>query len=1365
MSATWVTNYELDQLCPLFEVILMAMGAIGQPVSRGHLAYTLVHSGVAPQVEPWIQNPVAMTPMLNLLKDSELAKEVNNGFWTIADRAVEMVCRRAHRKGILKALAIAGQTAYDAGNVIFNSLDRDLANFRLAFFERNSKEWIVAQERLRQTRTIDFGYSDPLTNICGQPFDPVWFEELSPKQQSHAAWALLHDQVINSRPNTDFRCWLEVRSSTGLGPVGPVLEFLILDGHLKEAEDIFDKLTTRQRNLIPIVLLKAVFDFTKRKSVEAVAGFDAVLNALRGKHQRKVVHLPGIMELFYIMTVVGLDTADSLKVAIGRLELLRRRPSFDPLVAMYEPIRRLLIHRQRAHNTEGLRPVRNEFVIGTLPIRGLARAIEIICAYLCEDRLDLEFVAAATVDLDSLSLGLFKTELTELSRRARGYANTTILPFLDLVPHNEIWEKALAEIHILTRSEDVHEEVRLAWFIWRSPESSDSYVIEPREQCRDSKKRWNRGKAISLGRLKAESVAWNFLSPQDRVIIGCIREVWRGHKFDFYAAIQALVGHPLVFWSEAEVTFARHKKIVLGQPELHVVHKDNALELKLYPSLTGDTVIVQADEHIIVKVINVTAAHRKLAEILGEGLRVPLGAEAQVLNALRAIAPMVAIRSDIILGEDAARNAGFDLAIGNSDVLLLLTPYNCGLKVQIRIEPLEGCGYRIPGEGGANLIVERNGNITSVIRDLNRETTAAGIVAAALCDVLPVDEGCNEWVIDDPKICLQLMLELEKVKNLAKIQWPKGGRLVMPKLIDMNALRLTIRRNGNWFEADGNLQIDQERVISFKELLSTSSVDGSRFVTLNDGSICVLTESFRRRLDDLRVLCEENEDRLRLHTLNVLSLESLSKGLGEFNTDLSWHTLLSKLHNSLDGPDPELPDGFCAQLRDYQLKGYQWMQRLAGAGLGACLADDMGLGKTVQSIAVLLARASNGPSLVIAPTSVCSNWEIEVKKFAPKLRIMSLREGNRAALLQLVGDFDVVICTYGLLSLESERLRQVQWGTVVLDEGQNIKNALTKRSQAAMDLNAGFRIVLSGTPIENHLAELWNLFRFLNPGLLGTIEQFRKRFQDPIEHDSNNVVLERLRHIISPFLLRRVKNKVLHELPPMTEIVLELEPSIAERTLLESLRRQYIEELDNGNDKPMQVLAALMRLRRACCNVDLVRPGLNIPSSKLEAFLELVEGLRESEHRALVFSQFVDHLNILRKALDERGVHYQYIDGSTPVRKRAEAVAAFQAGQGELFLISLKAGGTGLNLTAADYVIHMDPWWNPAVEDQASNRAYRIGQARPVTVYRLVLKDTVEQKILELHQQKRQLFDDILSEGAMATHLDAKTLLALLQEK
>jgi SNF2 family DNA or RNA helicase len=287
----------------------------------------------------------------------------------------------------------------------------------------------------------------------------------------------------------------------------------------------------------------------------------------------------------------------------------------------------------------------------------------------------------------------------------------------------------------------------------------------------------------------------------------------------------------------------------------------------------------------------------------------------------------------------------------------------------------------------------------------------------------------------------------------------------------------------------------------------------------------------------------------------------------------------------------------------------------------------------------------------------------------------------------------------------------------------------------------------------------------LNPGLLGTLDIFTKRFAGPIESGSDPRARARLRDVVRPFILRRLKSEVLHELPPRTEITLRIELEPEEKALYESLRRKAAERFENEKEKKdtLAVLAELMKLRRLCCHPDLVVPGANVEASKLDAFRELVAELLENGHKALVFSQFVDVLSILREQLDHMGVSYQYLDGSTPQKDRAKRVADFQNGQGDLFLISLKAGGTGLNLTAADFVIHYDPWWNPAVEDQASDRAYRMGQTRPVTVYRLVARGTIEEKIVELHRSKRDLASSLLEGTDTETRLDSDQLIALLQ--
>jgi hypothetical protein len=1354
MSVLWVPDFELDKLHPLPEALLMAMGAIGQPSARGHLAHTLVKSRLAPQAEPWIKNPAAMTPLLDLLKGAGLAQEATRGFWTLTHGARERVCRRAHRKGHLRALAAAGQTAYGSGQVVLDGLGRDLAALRVAFLEGTPEEWVAAQDRVRQNHGVALRLRDPLALICGEPFDAEWFETLPPALQSHAAWALLHDQAVHGVANEPFRQWLDGRSRKGLGPLGPVLELLLLEGRLAEADALLERLKPAQRALTPVALLESALRLVQGDPARAAAGFDAVVAALSQGPRRKAVHLPGLMDLFYLLALVGRGGEAALRTASERLELLGRRQAGDPVGAFHEPLQRLLLHLAGQPQRPDGRPRPD--------LRGLPRAVELLCGYLSEVRLEAGACTAAAEDLAALPLGLFRRELAEMGRRSGGGLSAAPFPFLDLVQHAESWEKALEALHTVVKPRTDERSRRLAWWVWRDPESRTPYALEPREQRLDARGAWGRGKAIGLKRLKDEGRGMDFLLPQDRVLIGCIREHWKGVELDFEGALKALVGHPVVFWSEGEVDQAQRVEVVAAQPELRVLRRGEVLELRLAPPLGEDEVMVAPDGPRRVRIISITPAHRKLAEILGQGLSVPAKAEAQVLKALGAVAPMVTVHSEAAIRDEAARKAGLTKVAGDGRLHLLLMPFHQGLKAQLRVEPLEGYGYERPGDGCASLLVERRGDKLLVDRNLKAEALAAEALRAAL-PALPLDEGLTDWMIDDPERCMTLMLELEAVQDRVKVQWPEGGRLNPPVVLGLSAMRMTLKRSGSWFDAEAEVRLDEGVVLSLQELLAATRGGEGRFVQLGQGRCVALAEAFRRRLEDLRALGEDKGRGLRLPGLSVLALDGMEDELGGLKADKGWRALTERLKTAM-ALEAEVPAGFRAELRSYQLEGYRWMRRLAAANLGACLADDMGLGKTVQTLALLLARAGEGPSLVVAPTSVCANWQQEALKFAPELKVKRFGEGDRGAVLAAAGPFDVLVCSYGLLHSEAERLREVAWATVVLDEGQAIKNAFTKRSQAAMDLRAGFRLLLSGTPVENHLAELWNLFQFLNPGLLGTMEQFRTRFQEPIERSQDPAVLARLRRLVSPFLLRRLKTEVLGELPPRTEITLELEPSEAEATFLEVLRRESLQSLEGASSQAFQVLAALTRLRRACCNPRLVHPDAEIPSSKLEAFLDLVDELRENGHRALVFSQFVDHLALLREALDARGVSYQYLDGSTAARKRAAAVKAFQAGEGELFLISLKAGGTGLNLTAADYVIHMDPWWNPAVEDQASDRAHRMGQTRPVTVYRLVLKGSVEQKIMALHGQKRQMADDLLSESALAASLDTESLMALMRD-
>jgi SNF2 family DNA or RNA helicase len=475
-------------------------------------------------------------------------------------------------------------------------------------------------------------------------------------------------------------------------------------------------------------------------------------------------------------------------------------------------------------------------------------------------------------------------------------------------------------------------------------------------------------------------------------------------------------------------------------------------------------------------------------------------------------------------------------------------------------------------------------------------------------------------------------------------------------------------------------------------------------------------------LQRLASVSEPSKSGRRVHALGAPALDAVLDDAGEVKSDAAWKKFVARIR-AAEGWTPALPPMLQAELRDYQVDGFVWMSRLARWGAGACLADDMGLGKTVQAIAVMLDRAEEGPCLVVAPTSVCPNWENEIARFAPTLRTHRLAgTGDRAGLVAGLGARDVLVSSYGMLG---ESLAGRDWQMVVLDEAQAIKNADTRRAQAVQTLRAGFRLALTGTPVENYLDELWSLFGFVNPGVLGSREGFQKRFARPIEKDKDPHARQALRALIRPFLLRRTKTAVLSELPPRTEQTVNVEMPEAERAFYEALRQRSLERI---------------------------------------AALDAPEGRRKIKILAeMVFSQFVGHLELVRAALDGKGIRYEYLDGSTPSAERGKRVASFQAGGADLFLISLRAGGTGLNLTAADYVVHLDPWWNPAVEDQASDRAHRIGQERPVTIYRLIMQDSIEQQILGLHRDKRDLATDLLDGTETTARLSEEALLDLIR--
>lgn len=450
---------------------------------------------------------------------------------------------------------------------------------------------------------------------------------------------------------------------------------------------------------------------------------------------------------------------------------------------------------------------------------------------------------------------------------------------------------------------------------------------------------------------------------------------------------------------------------------------------------------------------------------------------------------------------------------------------------------------------------------------------------------------------------------------------------------------------------------------------------------------------------------------------------------------------------------PELPKDLTATLRPYQLQGVSWLRFLRDAGLGGVLADDMGLGKTLQTLCVLGPR-----TLVVCPTSVLPNWAAELARFRPSLRV-SVYHGPGRVLDEAA---DVTLTTYALLRLDAAVLSARTWDAVVLDEAQAIKNPESQVARAAYGLKASFRLALSGTPLENRLEELWSLMHFSNPGLLGGRRQFEERVARPVSEGQSEAA-ERLRRRIRPFVLRRLKREVAPELPPRTESVLHVALDERERSVYDAVMaatRAEVVALLNEGGSVLKALEALLRLRQAACHPALV-PGQHAnTSSKVQTLTEALSNAVSDGHKALVFSQWTSLLDLIEPHLKAAGIAFERLDGATT--QRGEVTARFQSPEGApVMLMSLKAGGTGLNLTAADHVFLMDPWWNPAVEAQAADRAHRIGQERPVLVYRLVAQGTVEERILKLQDKKRALFEAALSEAASATAITREDLLEL----
>ncbi len=950
-----------------------------------------------------------------------------------------------------------------------------------------------------------------------------------------------------------------------------------------------------------------------------------------------------------------------------------------------------------------------------------------------------------------------------LSKTGKGVG----LAFTKIIQARQPWERALESLDSFLGSgstkrdqpRDAAKSKRLAWFL-----DLQTHALEVAEQS-IKKDGWSDGRAVAMKRLHDRDPRLDYLTEQDRTALRALRKDaggWYGEEayaFDTQRAVPALVGHPVVFDARHR---SRRIELVHYALELVVADHPTGYRIALSHAAEAPTIFLESETPTRYRVIEFPQRMLAIQEMLGRnGLVVPKEARDRVIALAERNSPGLPIRAEIAALAPAARD-------GQSTPVVQLVPEGEGLKVSLVVRPFgpEGPAF-IALLGSRSVLASLDGEQVRASRDLAREMverTALVEACPTLRDRLGID--LHELVIDDLEGCLELLLELQAYPDPVAIEWPAGKTLQISRLTP-DRLRLKVGQDRDWFRVDGSIALDEEQVLEMRFLLDRLDRAHGRFVPLGDGRFIALTRQLQAQLEQLTAVSEPHRAGYRVHALGAPALHNLLENAEQVDADAAWTRHVARIRTA-EGWAPKLPSTLQAELRDYQVEGFMWLSRLAHWGAGACLADDMGLGKTVQAIAVILDRAEQGPCLVVGPTSVCANWETEIARFAPTLVTHRLSTtSDRRALIEALGPRDVLVCSYGLLHQEAELLGSRLWPTLVLDEAQAIKNAGTKRAQASAALQAGFRLALTGTPVENYLDELWSLFNFVAPGLLGSRQKFQKRFAIPIERDNDAHARQALRALVQPFLLRRTKSAVLSELPPRIEQTIQVEMDSSERSFYEALRQRALDSIA-ASDVPagkrkLHILSEITRLRRACCNPALIDAAAEVPSAKLAALLELVDELIRNRHQALVFSQFVGHLALVRAALDARSIRYEYLDGSTPAPERERSVAAFQSGSADLFLISLRAGGTGLNLTAADYVVHLDPWWNPAVEDQASDRAHRIGQVRPVTIYRLIMRDSIEESIVGLHRDKRDLAAGLLEGTETSARLSEDALLELIR--
>ncbi len=1196
--------------------------------------------------------------------------------------------------------------------------------------------------------------------------DMDWLATRTPKIQALFTYVKLSSAFCCSRKSIDYNNFIKFYQNnnslrSGYEPVDSSLVFInIFSGNIPKAIE-------QMRSMkIPPMLADAVEDFFAGKYDSSYQHFRSALTAIRKKRRKKSWVFIDIYGVLYLLLL--LYHKENIQEVSDCLSFIAQNNDKNHNARLFDVVKALLLLQQGDKKAALMR-------LPNIEIRGNDFYFYGAFVELAYYIIDLESFAnrigsVENILKNSIATGqLLAAHICEelLQRNDNSYQTKNLLDFkfFDLIKVKESWEHKLNNIErfllppsaIADSSEEdnIIQDRRLAWLL-----NPNTYEIQPYEQNL-GKTGWSKGRLVSLKRLYHERSEFDYLTKQDNRVLDYLSTKYSylngssssDFEFDKKGSIRSLVDHPVVFHANNNSV---HLSLIATDPEIYIEPKGSEFKISLSHTPTRAGFTLEQEGSNKFRYIDFSSDYIEIAKLItSRGIKLPSKAKDRVVMLIKNAKKEIKIHSGI---DDV------DIPIVESDAtpLIQLLPVDLDIQLNIWMKPFkEHGGYCKAGNGRQDMIaiINDDGKESKIRtkRDLSLEKSNVDAFIKSCPSINSYQVDDYQFAINSPEDILETISRLEELKleDKINIEWPKGQTYHISNKLNSASLNLNIKSKHNWFEYDGEVQVAADKTIEIRTLLELLDHSPSRFVQMNNGEFIELTVAMRKRLQMLSDASSSG----KVYNLNSSILQDIATSIDNVTVDKGWENHLKKI-KKMNTHNPQVPSTLQAELRDYQIDGFKYLSTLANWEIGACLADDMGLGKTIQSIALILEQASKGATLVIAPTSLCFNWQEELAKFAPSLNVYSMYSRKKSQ--RDYNKMDVVICSYGFLQHNEDLISKVNWQTIIIDEAQAIKNPGTKRWKSVMSLKGKVRIALTGTPIENHLGELWSIFNFINPGILGNLREFTNNFANPIESGKNKGKIATLKEIVKPYILRRLKSEVLTELPPKIEQTIHIEPSMEELAFYNAVREKAIDKIaEAGNDR-IAILAEITKLRLACCDSSLVDSNINIQNSKLKYFINTLNNIIDNGHKVLVFSQYVGFLTKVKDLIEQENISYQYIDGSTNQAKRKKSVEEFQSGKGDVFLLSLKAGGSGLNLTAADYVIHLDPWWNPAVEDQASDRAHRIGQDRAVTIYRLVMKDTIEDKIIYMHKNKRDLANNLLEGQGIAGKMSEKDLLNLM---